>query len=203
MSLSSTMTSLMDKFREKTNLTDKLSIQRATSLMDHLDLHVNPNLLSNATTLTGDDFIVTSGGQIVDCNGYKAFETYTLWCQVTLLVTLDSGIYTLSEDVSGPLQDDGSVPFYLQDSTGATTFQSAGIAVPDDGQTHRIAHTFEINAKGTYRIMFTNVKREALPKLEVGDLATPLTESGATQSASSATQPTQPAVSPTGSSNNA
>lgn len=197
MSLSSTMTSLMDKFREKTNLTDKLSIQRATSLMDHLDLHVNPNLVSNATTLTGDDFIVTSGGQIVDCNGYKAFETYTLWCQVTLLVTLDSGIYTLSEDVSGPLQDDGSVPFYLQDSTGATTFQMAGIAVPDDGQTHRIAHTFEINTKGTYRVMFTNVKREALPKLEVGDLATPFTEMGGSNS----TQ--QPAASSTGSSSNA
>lgn len=194
MSLSSTMTSLMDKFREKTNLTDKLSIQRATSLMDHLDLHVNPNLLSNATTLTGDNFIVTSGGQIVDCNGYKAYETNTLWCQVIIIVTIDSGIYTLSEDVSGPLQDDG-ISFYLQDSTGGTTFQSAGITVPDDGQTHRIAHTFETNAKGTYRIMFTNVKREALPKLEVGDLATPLTESGATQSASSATQPTQPAAS--------
>lgn len=32
-------------------------------------------------------------------------------------------------------------------------------------------------------------------KLEVGDLATPLTESGATRPASSATQPTQPAAS--------
>lgn len=188
------MTSLMDKFREKTNLTDKLSIQRATSLMDHLDLHVNPNLVSNATTLTGDDFIVTSGGQIVDCNSYKAYETNTSWCQVIIIVTIDSGIYTLSEDVSGPLYDD-SISFYLQDSTGGTIFQAADITVPDDGQTHRIAHTFETNAKGTYRIMFTNVKREALPKLEVGDLATPLTESGATQSASSATQPTQPAAS--------
>lgn len=206
MSLSSTMTSLMDKFREKTNLTDKLSIQRATSLMDHLDLHVNPNLVSNATTLTGDDFIVTSGGQIVDYNGYKAYETNSMWCQVVLIVTIDSGIYTLSEDVSGPLQDDG-VAFYLQDSTGSTTFQGAGIAVPDDGQMHRIAHTFEINTKGTYRVMFTNVKREALPKLEVGDLATPLTEMGGgnstQQPASSATQPTQPTVSSTGSSNNA
>jgi hypothetical protein len=172
----------MDKFREKTNLTDKLSIQRATSLMDHLDLHVNPNLLSNATTLTGDNFIVSGVGQIVDCNGYKAFETNYLWCQVTFLVTLDSGIYTLSEDVSGPLRDDGGIPFYLQNSTGSITLQSAGIAVPDDGQTHRIAHTFEINAKGTYRVMFTNAKREALPKLEVGDLATPFTEMGGSNS---------------------
>lgn len=195
MSLEDTMTSLMDKFREKTNLTDKLSIQRATSLMDHLDLHVNPNLLSNATTLTGDNFIV-SGGKIVDCNGYKAFETNSLWCQVVLIVTIDSGIYTLSEDVSGPLQDDGIASFYLRDSTGSTTFQSADIAVPDDGQTHRIAHTFETTTKGTYRVMFTNVKREALPKLEVGDLATPLTEMGESNS----TQ--QPAASSTGSSSN-
>lgn len=180
MSLEDTMTSLMDKFREKTNLTDKLSIQRATSLMDHLDLHVNHNLVANATTLTGDNFIVSSGGQIVDCNGYKAYETNSLWCQVILIVTIDSGIYTLSEDVSGPLGD--GMAFYLQDSTGSTTFQSAGIAVPNDGQTHRIAHTFEINTKGTYRVMFTNVKREALPKLEVGDLATPLTEMGESNS---------------------
>ena len=47
--ITDTLTPLMDKFRAKTGLTDKLTVARATSLMDHLDLHVNQNLL-DATT---------------------------------------------------------------------------------------------------------------------------------------------------------
>lgn len=45
MSITDTLTPLMDKFRAKTGLTDKLTVARVTGLMDHLDLHVNLNLL--------------------------------------------------------------------------------------------------------------------------------------------------------------
>lgn len=43
-SLSETMTALMDKAREITGLTEKISIAQLTSLMNHFDLHVNPNI---------------------------------------------------------------------------------------------------------------------------------------------------------------
>lgn len=49
MSLSETMTALMDKAREITGITEKISIAQLTSLMNHFDLHVNPNLLSSTT----------------------------------------------------------------------------------------------------------------------------------------------------------
>ena len=48
-SLSETMTALMDKAREITGITEKISVARLTSLMNHFDLHVNPNLLSSTT----------------------------------------------------------------------------------------------------------------------------------------------------------
>lgn len=59
MLLSEAMTALMDKFRGKTGLTDKLSILDATGLMDHLDLHVNPNLFTN---LSSQDWHFGNGG---------------------------------------------------------------------------------------------------------------------------------------------
>ena len=40
MSIVSTLTPLMDKARKLTGLTEKISIARLTSLMDHFDLHV-------------------------------------------------------------------------------------------------------------------------------------------------------------------
>ena len=49
MSLNETMTALMDKAREITGLTEKINIAQLTSLMNHFDLHVNPNLLSSTT----------------------------------------------------------------------------------------------------------------------------------------------------------
>lgn len=45
-----TLTALMDKARQKTGLTEKISVPRLTGLMDHFDLHVNPNLLSTDYT---------------------------------------------------------------------------------------------------------------------------------------------------------
>ena len=46
-SITDTLTSLMDKFREKTGLTDKLTIARATSLMSNLSIN---NLIANSSS---------------------------------------------------------------------------------------------------------------------------------------------------------
>lgn len=56
MTLNSELIALMDKARSLTGLTDKISIDRLTELMDYFDLHVNPNLIDNADTLAGDGF---------------------------------------------------------------------------------------------------------------------------------------------------
>lgn len=54
MSLNDVMTPLMDKARKLTGLTDKISIARLTELMDHFDLHVNPNLYEGAKDFSGN-----------------------------------------------------------------------------------------------------------------------------------------------------
>lgn len=48
-----TLTALMDKVRQKTGLTEKISVPRLTGLMDHFDLHANPNLLDGAAAFFG------------------------------------------------------------------------------------------------------------------------------------------------------
>lgn len=170
------MTPLMDKARKLTGLTEKISIARLTSLMNHFDLHVNPNLLDNVDTLTGNGYFL-SGGKIIDYNGHKAFKTDSLWNQVSCTRLLDKGTYTFSETVSGPLLQ-GQVSFYLQNSNGSTVFAEHEFPVPDDGKEHRVSNTFVINTKNQYRFFFTNAKIQLLPKLEVGDLATPLEKVG-------------------------
>lgn len=81
MSIASTMTPLMDKFREKTGLTDKLTVARATNLMDHFDLHINPNLLSQTSfTVDPKDWSGNLHYITVDVLGasLKPNTTYTL-----------------------------------------------------------------------------------------------------------------------------
>lgn len=187
MSLEDTMTSLMDKFREKTNLTDKLSIQRATSLMDHLDLHVNPNLLSN----TSFDAPIN--------------VSYPMWSYVTLPYDLEPGkTYTFSWQA----KTDGSnktvrIRVFNSSLNLAVPSDSPGIEFPLTQERKSYTWTMPADASGYNVCLYGSAfnENEDKPvtfykcKLEVGDLATPLTESGATQSASSATQPTQPAAS--------
>ena len=178
MTLSNTMTSLMDKARELTGLSEKISLSRLTELMNHFDLHVNPNLLNNAKELSGEDFLIT-GGKIVDGDGYKIFKTQNNWEQVCCFLALNPGTYTFSENVSGPLSIDGKCDFYLQNANGSETLITNRVSIPagnDEG--HRVSFTFKVITKNEYRVLFTNVKTQSLPKLEVGDLATPFEKSG-------------------------
>lgn len=177
MSLSETMTALMDKAREITGLTEKISIARLTSLMDHLDLHVNPNLLGEAgTTLAGSNVILSSPKNIIEDGNVKAYTSHGVkWDQVTFLMTLDPGTYTYSAYLKGPLD---KAVFFLQNSTGTQSLINTSISLANDNKWYRCKRTFSITNKDTYRIFFTNAYEQKNAKLELGDLATPLTKVG-------------------------
>ncbi|OTA49909.1 hypothetical protein BHL83_01425 [Limosilactobacillus reuteri] len=175
--LTDTMTLLMDKFRAKTGLTDKLTIARATGLMDHFDLHVNPNLLGEAgTTLAGSNVLLSSPKNIIEDGNVKIYTSHGVqWDQVIFLMTLDPGTYTYSAYLKGPLDE---TSFYLQNSTGTQSLITTLISLANDNKWYRCKQTFSITNKDTYRILFTNVYEQKNAKLELGDLATPLTTVG-------------------------
>lgn len=178
MSLSETMTALMDKARKITGLTEKISVDRLTSLMDHFDLHVNPNLLGEAgTTLAGSNVILSSPKNIIEDGNVKAYTSHGVqWDQVSFLMTLDPGTYTYSAYLKGPL--DIVTFFFLQSSTGDQSLLAIPISLANDNKWYRCKQTFSITNKDTYRIFFTNVYEQKNAKLELGDLATPLTTVG-------------------------
>lgn len=177
MSLSETMTALMDKAREITGITEKISVDRLTSLMDHFDLHVNPNLLGEAgTTLAGSNVILSKPKNIIEDGNVKAYTSHGVqWDQVSFLMTLDPGTYTYSAYLKGPLD---KVFFYLQNSTGTQSLITTSISLANDNKWYRCKQTFSITNKDTYRIFFTNVYEQKNAKLELGDLATPLEKVG-------------------------
>ena len=174
MSLSETMTALMDKARKLTGLTEKISIAQLTSLMDHLDLHVNPNLLD---TTTGTS---------------EANKAYPVWSSFFFNKNLVSGTYTFSwrakaesdtndgavririfnskENVVIPEQHacDAGKAFALTDKLQTYTFH-----VPDDGRVYQVVvYGASWPHPQTWDVTFYDCK------LEVGDLATPLNKVG-------------------------
>ena len=175
--ITDTLTPLMDKFRAKTGLTDKLTVARGTGLMDHLDLHVNPNLLGEAgTTLAGSNVLLSRPKNIIEDGNVKIYTSHGVqWDQVSFLMTLDPGTYTYSAYLKGPLD---KVFFFLQKSTGIQSLLMIPISLANDKGWHRCKQTFSITNKDTYRIFFTNVYEQKNAKLELGDLATPLNKVG-------------------------
>lgn len=165
MSLSDTMTALMDKARKLTGLTDKISVTQLTDLMDHFDLHINPNLLDKTTWVVNPD------------------PNYPQWSNVRLLVA-DPGTYTISwqATTTGTNKkvrvrlldfDKNIVPqdgdplgqsFNLTSDRTSWTF-----TVPDDGNHYTVSlYGSGGNVNQTAPVKFYNVK------LEQGDLATSL-----------------------------
>lgn len=177
MSIASTLTPLMDKARKLTGLTEKISIARLTSLMDHFDLHVNDNLLGDSgTTLAGSNVLLSSPKNIIEDGNDKIYTSHGVqWDQVIFLMTLDPGTYTYSAYLKGPLD---KTWFYLQNSNGIQSLLTFAVSLPNDKGWHRCKQTFSITNKDTYRIFFTNVYEQKNAKLELGDLATPLTKVG-------------------------
>ena len=174
--LSETMTALMDKTREITGLTEKISIAQLTSLMNHFDLHVNPNLLDTTTAISE--------------NGKNS--QWAMWMAYTFDYVLKPGKYTFSwrakadsnnndgtvrvriynpkENIVIPEQratDAGKV-FQLTDKLQSYTFN-----VPDDGNNYKVY---------VYGASFPHLQLWSVTfydcKLEVGELATPLNKVG-------------------------
>lgn len=175
-SLSETMTALMDKARELTGLTEKISIAQLTSLMNHFDLHVNPNLFDTTTAISE--------------NGKNS--QWSMWMNYAFSYVLKPGqytfswrakadsnnndgtvrvrIYALKENIVIPEQratDAGKV-FQLTDKLQSYTFN-----VPDDGNNYQV---YVYGASFPHHQLWSVTFYDC--KLEVGDLATPLNKVG-------------------------
>lgn len=170
MTVSDVMTPLMDKARKLTGLTDKIGIARLTGLMDHFDLHINPNLLSTTT------FTSPKGGMWSSANlGRLNPGTYTIsWCARTNGKNKFVRIRPLSmvNNIAYSKLFVGDI-FPLTSSKQSYTF-----SVPEGVED---CNLFMIGSKGKKDP--TDLTSEDVPvdedvifydcKLEVGDLATP------------------------------
>ena len=171
MSLSETMTALMDKAREITGLTEKISIARLTSLMNHFDLHVNPNIFPET------EFTVKKGGEW----SYDTPHPY---------INLKPGTYTFSWKA----KTDGSnktVRIRIIDLV-ANTYANfivgpfAGKEFPLTSLTQSYTFTIPKDEHNYNLCMYGSAAGEDVNndvtfydcKLEAGDLATPLNSLG-------------------------
>ena len=176
MSLSETMTALMDKTREITGLTEKISIARLTSLMNHFDLHVNPNLLDTTTAISE--------------NGKNS--QWPMWMAYTFDYVLKPGKYTFSWRAKADSDtNDGTVRVRIFDERSNVVIpeqkidyagkvfpltdelQSYTFSVPDDNHTYRVlVYGASFPHHQLWSVTFYDCK------LEVGELATPLSKVG-------------------------
>lgn len=158
----------MDKVRQKTGLTDKLSITRLTSLMDHFDLHVNPNLLSKTewTISINHEFPMWSGLDLWDL---QPSTTYTFTWQARTsgnnqkvrLRLFDAGHNSDKTSVWGGKE------FPLTSGRQSYTFTT-----PDTGEYGLWLYGSAAGINQNADVIIYNAK------LEHGDLATPLTNVG-------------------------
>lgn len=177
MSIASTMTPLMDKFREKTGLTDKLTVARATNLMDHFDLHVNPNLIKddyvNSFAVSSDANKPAPEWQYrIVYEGLAANTTYTL--SLFAVNTNDvkrASVRIFCEYYKGKYvnKEITSFVFSADNKRKSFTFTT------DDNAYYNVclyAGPLSVPQGKSFVTTYHNIK------LEKGDLATPLTEVG-------------------------
>lgn len=171
MSLSETMTALMDKFREKTGLTEKLTIAQATGLIDHLDLHVNPNILPKTefTSKKGSEWSYDTPQPYINLKP----GTYTFsWKAKTdgsnktvRIRTFDIVANAYANFIVGP--------FWGKEFPLTSLTQSYTFTIPKD------EHNYNLCMYGSARGVKVNSDVTFYDcKLEFGDLATPLTKVG-------------------------
>ena len=171
MSIASTLTPLMDKARKLTGLTEKISIARLTSLMNHFDLHVNPNLLDKTQITT--KHTPNSPYQQWTYNNFdyvlKPYTTYTFsWRAKTDSDKSDKKIrvriFDLQNNAVIANANGAGVEFPLTDQRQSYTF-----TVSDNINSYQVClYGSGQNVKETWDVTFYDCK------LEVGDLATPL-----------------------------
>lgn len=185
MNLSETMTALMDKAREITGLTEKINIAQLTSLMNHFDLHVNPNLLSSTTwtTVPNINYPTWPATQLID--SLKP-GTYTFSWKAVASSKLDKTVRVRVHNKKNDNVPSGLVwagnNFRLTSQKTSFTF-----TVPDDGDDYElIIYGSAVNASENGKVTFYDCK------LEVGDLATSLNQvGGVTKAFLSALTPTE------------
>ena len=167
--ITDTLTPLMDKFRAKTGLTDKLTVARATSLMNHFDLHVNPNLLSSTTwtTVPNINYPTWPATQLID--SLKP-GTYTFSWKAVASSKLDKTVRVRVHNEKKNIVPSGLVwagnNFRLTSQKTSFTF-----TIPE-GDYDLIIYASGWDEKADKPVTFYDCK------LEVGDLATPLTSVG-------------------------
>ena len=166
----------MDKAREITGLTEKISIARLTGLMNHFDLHVNPNLLSSTTvevTSKQSDPYPMWDNQLV-YSKLKPKTTYTL----SLSATNTNGVKGASARIycanwNGHYINKQSQQFYFDADGKKKVFT---FTTPEfEGWLYDVylyAGSMSVNEHKDFVTTYKDCK------LEVGDLATPLTELG-------------------------
>ena len=163
MSLSETMTALMDKAREITGLTEKISVARLTSLMNHFDLHVNPNLMDVTENIVNP----------VPDNQYYSLQD--------IFHISKSGTYTFSfctkTDGKAKHVRVAAIEWKTNKTTSMGVFpitsdrQSYTFTIPED-EYDLIIYASGWDEKADKPVTFYDCK------LEVGDLATPLNPVG-------------------------
>lgn len=162
--LSETLTALMDKAREITGLTEKISIAQLTSLMNHFDLHVNPNLLDKTEYVA-----------------YSNLQMNPYFMHTDIYKILKAGTYTFSwraktEGNARSIRMDAYQEFTnmeigQMDFPITNELQSSTFTIPGD------RFYFCIYPSGSGKVPDKDVTFYDC-KLEVGDLATPLNKVG-------------------------
>lgn len=196
MSIDDTMTPIMNKVRKLTGLTDKISLSKLDDLMDHFDLHVNPNLLDGAADFSGD-WVDNNGGTMwktsdekdpYNGNSVKVQNVGIIWYGLYKRINLQNGTYTFSLDYKVNVLESDVSPrlfFYLTSSTqsASVTNDGAAVNITNVNQWNHASCTFKVLSPGNIdcRVeLETNGCQLYVSsyKLEVGDLATPLQEVG-------------------------
>lgn len=171
MSLSETMTVLMDKAREITGLTEKINITQLTSLMNHFDLHVNPNILPET------EFTSKKGGEWSYGTPYPYINlkpgTYTFSWKAKTDGSNKTVRIRIFDIVGNAYANFVVGPFFGKEFPLTSLTQSYTFTIPKDEHNYNLC-------------MYGSAAREDVNndvtfydcKLELGDLATPLTKLG-------------------------
>lgn len=188
MTLSNAMTSLMDKARELTGLSEKISLSRLTELMNHFDLHVNPNLIladkiNVAVTSHTKDAYPNWQNEYIS-NPLKPDTTYTISACATTSDTrvANASIRIWNDRTNTPLLDkNGSWEpslwiFPADGKRHSYTFTTDNKGASSDGYNYVLWAYAGVAGREIYGFDFTTIYRDI--KLEVGDLATPFEKLG-------------------------
>lgn len=184
MALNDTMTALMDKARKLTGLTEKISIARLTGLMDHFDLHVNPNLFTGANDFSGTWYNQSSWTESGTYQGMKVMRRNSAWLGISQEIAVQAGqTYTFSFYAKASQTVNNTCIYVKGLIKGTDNTNPSNKIISLDQNWQKNSFTFKVIADG-----YVAPRLEAMSngttiyicgyKLEVGDLATPFDKVG-------------------------